>query len=445
MAGLTKEIIFEAADVLLSKTGKVTNEAVLGHLGTGSMSTITRHLREWRQIQRESLPQSNDNPNDTQAEPVDDFKLDDIPAVQKAISDIQLVLFNTVSTVVSEQRSSASALQKAMQADFSAKIEQSQQFAAQQAETLNAKIFRFIEEYEDNLAAASGHIDELVEAVKERDTRLQHILAEKADVEARLSSVVEERNASKIENATLTEKLHSASEVCQRLTCQNDEQVNSITALTLSVKQLEQAEHTASAQRDSALAEIARLRPFEAEASAQRQRADISQKQARELNSEVSVLHEKVTKSAEQIVILERDYNYSNSELIKARNLVKKVQAENAVLTESVAVQSSRADKAEKAIASLQTELLEVRKSAGQDKTAYQAELQRLTKSVEAHEKTAVEAAAAHQKSLDSQRFDYGRTIEVLQSAIRNFTIAQTTLLDKGRIEPTEPAQGLAC
>ena len=444
MAGLTREMIFEAADAMLSRGGRVTNEAVLAELGSGSMSTITKHLREWRQIQRESIPQSNDNLADRQAEPVYDIKPDDIPAVQQAITDIKAVLFNTVSSVVSEQRAAGSTLQRAMQADFNAKIEQAQQVSVQQAETLNAKIAKTIEEYEDNLAAASGHVDQLAEALRERDATLQHLRAEKGDVEVRLASVIDERNAARIENATLSEKLHGTSEACQRLNNHNVELEETIVSLTASIKQHEQAENTAVAQRDSALAEVARLRPYEAETSAQRLRADDAKKQVAELNSEMSALNEKVLKYREEVVALERDINYTTSELIRSNTLVTTIQTEKAALIESAKADVLRADKAEKAHFDIVRDLKDVRNIASTDKAAYTADVQRLSMMVATYEKTAVEVAAAHQKALDSQRSDYCRTIEVLQSAIGAFRMAQSAQSDKPSAEVVVPEPGLA-
>ena len=54
MAGITKEQVFAAADeIIRAEEGllpeKVTIAAVRDSLGTGSMTTITKHLREWKE------------------------------------------------------------------------------------------------------------------------------------------------------------------------------------------------------------------------------------------------------------------------------------------------------------------------------------------------------------------------------------------------------------
>lgn len=58
MAGITKEQVFDAANIVLEAMEnpipqKVTLARVRQHLGTGSMTTITKHLRAWKEDQED--------------------------------------------------------------------------------------------------------------------------------------------------------------------------------------------------------------------------------------------------------------------------------------------------------------------------------------------------------------------------------------------------------
>ena len=145
-----------------------------------------------------------------------------------------------------------------------------------------------------------------------------------------------------------------------------------------------------------------------------------------------------------QVTVLERDLNNRNAELVKANACVTEMQLEKTKLMKSVSNENIRAGQAEQATANLQSELHEVRKTASQEKLAYSAEIQRLNRQIETYENAAITAEAAHQKAFELQRNDYGRTIDVLQSAITALKIAQTHQSDRVRTGSVPPEQGRA-
>ncbi len=61
---ITKEEVFEAADAIEHAGEKVSSLRVREHLGTGSLTTITGHLKEWRKAQRDNAVQTEDLPQE---------------------------------------------------------------------------------------------------------------------------------------------------------------------------------------------------------------------------------------------------------------------------------------------------------------------------------------------------------------------------------------------
>lgn len=58
--GITQEEVFQAADRLTAAGEEVTIKAIREELGTGSLTTITRHLRAWKGPREKPAPQSLD-------------------------------------------------------------------------------------------------------------------------------------------------------------------------------------------------------------------------------------------------------------------------------------------------------------------------------------------------------------------------------------------------
>ena len=54
--GITQEDVFEAIETLARKKVEPTLANIRTQLGTGSLSTISKHLQRWRQVQKSSTP-----------------------------------------------------------------------------------------------------------------------------------------------------------------------------------------------------------------------------------------------------------------------------------------------------------------------------------------------------------------------------------------------------
>ena len=423
MAVVNQESVFAACDSIVARGERVTGERVRIELGTmfsnekdgkpiGSPNDVHKFLNLWKAAQKAKHGQKQNSDDNEEAAAETEQAADNSADEQDA--EIAHALSQLSSVIVSSRKQ----LIRAERADAAAQIDIIRESSARDLSIAHAAADARIAEIQ---AIAKQEADDAQIAQLEATGRIvdleeinDKISAAHTEQGVLYNNAINERNAAKEQVSALVEKLAAAQENNQRLTAEVAALNEEATFLNSVAANLKAAEITSNVQRDSALAEVERLRPLESEAISQRQRADDFERRLEKLTADNTALQASFNEARHSLSMLNRDHDETlltletvNTQLNRVTSLFTEVENDIATLQKKHSEEQKRAEIAERLAINSHRDCEERR-----------ATINKLSAKIEKLEDAAVALNDAHKADIATIRAEYGRMIESLEYAL---------------------------
>jgi DNA repair exonuclease SbcCD ATPase subunit len=414
MARITEELVNSTCEQIRLEGHSVTVKKVMDRIG-GNTNDVAPMVKKWKMANSEEANTSDFQSEQSESQPEEKIIL---PELVEAFDNMRQLLETVVDKQLWKERRHAANVQRGL-------FDDKEQAISSLSKTHADVISSLSKAHADNLADVERENTDLLDDRSELQNAVKVINCEKDKLVEQLDAMTNERNSAREDNASLNVRYATLVKQIEELNTEIAAQENTAKTLTEIVRQLQQAETRTITERDNAIIEVSRLRPYESNAAAQRQRGDDLDKQIERLRSDKSDLqnaNHKISQDFANSKLAHQqtldDISAKHEQLESVNQLLKNARDDLEKLRQ---ISATERNNSERASDKAQAELTAARK----ENTVQNAEITRLIATVEKLENAASDANAAHLREIETLRSEHKQVFDAFKQAISEIKSAQ--------------------